>query len=63
MFVFIDETGSDDRNYIRKFGYFLRGLRAESHCYLSRGERILAIADMDCTGLKLIKGTVDSHLI
>ena len=58
MFVFIDETSSDDY-YIRKFGYFLRGLRAESHCYMSR---ILAIAAMDCTGLKLIKGTVDSHI-
>ena len=33
--------------------------------YLSRGQRISAIAAMDCTGiieLKLIKGTVDSHI-
>ena len=32
---------------------------------MSRGERISAIAAMDCTGiieLKLIKGTVDSHI-
>ena len=64
MFVFVDKTGSDARNYIRKFGYSLRGLhvRAESHCNLSRGQRISAIAAMDCTELKLIEGTVDSDL-
>ncbi len=64
-FVFVDETGSDARNYIRKFGYSLRGLRAESHCRLSRGHRISAIAAMDCTGiveLELINGSVDSDI-
>ena len=32
MFVFIDKTGSADRNYIRTFGC---GLHAESQGYLS----------------------------
>ena len=27
--VFVDETGSDARNFARKFGYSLRGIRAE----------------------------------
>ena len=60
-FVFVVEMGSDARNYIRKFGYSLQGLRAESHCRLSRGHRISAIAAMDCTGiveLELIIGSV-----
>ena len=26
MFVFVDETGSDRRNSIRKFGYGLKGI-------------------------------------
>lgn len=63
MLVFVDEIGSDARNYIRRFGYSLHGLRAESH--YSRGQRISANAAMDCTGiivLKLIKGTVDPDL-
>jgi len=65
MLVFVDETGSDACNYIWRFGYSLRGLCAESHCILSGGQRISAIAAMDCTGiieLKLIKGTADSDL-
>jgi len=28
MLVFVDETGSDARNYIRRFGYSLHGLHA-----------------------------------
>ena len=44
MLVFLDETGSDARNYTRKFGYSLRGLRAESHQIVRRGRRISAIA-------------------
>jgi len=48
MLVFVNETGSDARNYIMRFGYSLCGLRAESHCILSRGQRISAIAAMDC---------------
>ena len=65
MLVFVDETGSDARNYTRKFGYSLHGLRAESHHILSRGQRISVIAALACTGiieLELIKGTVDSDM-
>ena len=32
MFVFVDETGSDTRNSIRKFGYFLKGIPPVSLC-------------------------------
>jgi len=51
MLVFVDETGSDARNYIWRFGYSLCGLRAESHSILIRGQRISAIPAMDCTGI------------
>ncbi len=44
MFVWVDETGSDRRDHIRKYGYALRGL---TPCYkrlLVRGQRINAIS-------------------
>ena len=44
FFVWVDETGSDARNYMRKFGFSLRGMRAECHRILVRGERISAVA-------------------
>ena len=40
----MDETGSDARNYMRKFGFSLRGVRAECHRILVRGEHISAAA-------------------
>ena len=29
MFIFIDETGADRRNCMRRFGYSIRGKRSE----------------------------------
>ena len=52
MLVFVDETVSDAHNYIRRFGYSLHGLYAESHCILSRGQRMSAIPAMDCVVVK-----------
>ena len=40
--MWVDETSSDARNYMRKFGFSLRGMRAECHCIIVRGERISA---------------------
>ena len=62
MFIFIDETGSDNRNALRKYGYSLRGKTPVSHALLVRGERVSAIACMSIAGLldvKTIKGTSD----
>ena len=40
MFIWIDETGSDLRNSIRKYGYSLRGLGFEvGGCWLSHAKR------------------------
>ncbi len=46
MLIFLDETGSDKRDCIRKYGYSLRGKPLVSHRLLIRGQRISAIAFM-----------------
>ena len=51
MFVWIDETGSDARNHIRKYGYALRGDTPTTHRLLSRGKRINAVAAICSNGL------------
>ena len=62
MFLFIDETGSDNRNALRKYGYSLCGKTPVNHALLVRGERVSAIACMSIAGLldvKTIIGTSD----
>ena len=44
MFIFLDETGSDGRNALRKYGYSLQGIPAASHKLLIRGEHLSTIA-------------------
>ncbi len=61
MFVWVDESGSDARNHVRKFGYALRGVTPTNHRSLSRGQRVNAIAAMSTEGviaLELTKNTV-----
>ena len=60
--IFIDETGCDRRNTLRKYGYGLRGKPVRCHKLLVRGERISVIAAMTVEGileLKVVHGTVD----
>ena len=62
MLIFLDETGSDRRNTIRRHGYSLRGKPLESHELLVRGERISAIAFMSMSGMldcKTVKHSVN----
>ena len=62
MLIFVDETGSDRRNQIRKYGYSIRGRPLKSYHLLSRGERVSAIACMSVNGLldvETIKHTGD----
>ena len=54
LLVFIDETGADRRNTIRKYGYSVRGKPARSHKLLCQGQHISVIA-LDC---KVIHGSV-----
>ena len=66
MLIFLDETGSDRRNSIRKhaYGYSLRGKPLVSHELLVRGERISAIAFMSMSGMldcKTVKHSVNGE--
>lgn len=62
--VWVDETGCDRRDHIRKFGYSLRGVSPIYNRLLHRGERISAIGAM-CTGgllaYKFMKGSVNGE--
>ena len=44
FFVWMDETGADGRDQIRKFGYAIRGIEPVYHRFLHRGIRIPALA-------------------
>ena len=64
MLVFVDETGCDRRNLIRRKGYSFRGKPAISHQLLVRGEHISVIAAISSQGLldlQLCRGGVDSE--
>ena len=65
MFVFVDETGSDKRDHVRRFGYAIRGEAPVCHRWLARGQRISAIAAISCDGLleyELTTGSVNGEL-
>ena len=61
--VFVDETGTDLRDQLRKFGYSIRGLPAECKRLLTRGTRISAMVAMSSDGVEayeLCTGTTDA---
>ena len=51
MLVFLDETGADRRNYLRKFGYSVRGIPIKQHAMFVRGQRVSAIGILSIRGL------------
>ena len=51
MLVFIDESGTDRRDTLRKYGYSIRGKSPRSSRLLCRGKYISAIAIMSCSGM------------
>lgn len=60
MLVFIDETGFDRRNSLRRYGYSVRGKTPQSCRLLIRGERISVIGIMTVDGildLKVVHGS------
>ena len=64
MLVFVDETGVDRRDSLRKYGYSIRGKPQQSRQCFTRGERISVIAAMNTKGilaLKVVRGTVDGN--
>ena len=56
MLIFLDETGFDNRNVLRRYAYSFRGKPARSHKLLVRGEHLNAIAFMS------IFGIIDCHI-
>lgn len=65
MIVFVDESGSDHRDCLRKYGYSLRGKPAKALQFYSRGKHISAIAAMSTEGLlecTLIEGGVSTDI-
>ena len=50
MFVWVDETGSDLKEMLRRYGYALRGERAVCNRLQVRGQRVSAIAAISTDG-------------
>jgi len=60
--VWVDETGCDHRDHIRKYGYALRGQTPIYPRHLHRGRRFSTIAAMTCDGIiasEVYSDTVD----
>lgn len=63
-FVWVDESGSDARDHIRKYGYAIRGITPVSHRLLARGQRVNAIAGLSSSGIvafEVVKETVSGQ--
>ena len=61
--MWVDETGADRRDQIRKFGYALKGLTPVYHRPLVRGTRVSSITGMCSEGIvdyKLTDSTVNA---
>ena len=61
-FVWVDESGSDARKSMRRYGYALRGFPPVYHRFLARGKRVSAVAAICSDGLigvELTTGSVD----
>ena len=62
--VWLDETGSNAKDHILKFGYAIRGCTPVTHRTLVRGKRVNSIAAMTSSGILAVDtkiGTVDGH--
>ena len=63
MFIFLDESGTDHPDSLRKFGYSMRGKRTRSHKLLVRGKRVSVVAALSTNGMldyRLVQGGVDA---
>ena len=62
MLVFVDETGTDRRECLRKYAYSLRGKTPQCSKMLVRGQRISVIGIMTCNGIldvHVVRGTTN----
>lgn len=63
--VWVDETGTDSRHHIRKYGYALRGITPVYHRMVVRGKRVSAITAISMDGLvgvELTQGSVNGTI-
>ena len=63
--IFIDETGCDRQNTIRKHGYGVRGKLVRCQKLLVRGERISVIVAITVNGildLQIVRGSVNGDV-
>lgn len=64
MLLFLDESGHDQRNYIRKRGYGVRGMTPRNYHLMVRGTRYSAIPIMSLQGILdvcLFEGSVNGE--
>ena len=64
MLVWIDETGCDQRNSLRRCGYSIRGIPPRDHRLLIRGTKYSAIPVMSLQGIhdvQVVEGTVNGE--
>lgn len=59
MLIFLDETGTDQKDKIRRYGYSLCGCPIRKQALLVRGERSSAIALMSTKDVHITKGTTN----
>ena len=65
MFIFLDETGTDRRDVLRRHAYSLRGKPAMAQRLLVRGQRLSSIAIMSLAGVldcQVVTGNVDGDV-
>lgn len=65
MLIFLDESGSDRRDCLRKYGYSPRGKPPTCHKLLVRGEHISLIAFMSTAGIldfRVVHGSVNGEV-
>ena len=64
MLVFVDESGSDSRDALHKYGYSLRGQPAKALSLFLRRKHLSVIAAMRCDGVlgcQIREGGVNSE--
>ena len=64
MLLWIDETGCDLRNALRKYGFGIRGLQPQDYSLKLRGKRYSAIRILSTEGIKdmyIAEGSVDGE--
>ena len=64
--IWLDESGCDRRNAIRKRGYSIRGMPFSDHRLLCRGKRYSTIPIMSLEGIHdvyITEGTVDEEVL